>query len=260
VPYDLHVDGVSDIGKIRKRNEDSLGLFPELGVTVVADGMGGHPGGDVASQLAAETMGEFLHGRLPLSASVRGDRDGAAAHLGQTMEAGVMEAHRAIRARGTKDVTLARMGTTLTALAVDTLTGVFAIGHVGDSRIYRFRNGALLQLTRDDTWVQERLENEDLTPEQAKRHPFGHLLTQCVGLEDAPEPHVVTGTVDAGDTYLLCTDGLMGMVEDEALTEAIEAGGTPRSIAQSLVDTANENGGRDNVTVAVVSVRSRQDG
>jgi len=167
-----------------------------------------------------------------------------------------MAAHIAIQARGEAEPALAGMGTTVTAMAIDALSGNFGIGHVGDSRAYRLREGELLQLTRDDTWVQERVEHEDLTPEQAKRHPFGHLLTQCVGLDDAPEPHVVTGQVQAGDLYLLCSDGLVGMLEDEALVDLLREGSGegPRTIAQRLVDAANKNGGLDNITAALLIV------
>ena len=256
MPFLIHVDGVSDLGQTRIRNEDSFTVFPELGTVVVADGMGGHPGGDVASQTAADEAGALLSDRLPLSPEVRADPDLALANLGQTMEAAVMAAHNAIRARGKSDTALAGMGTTLTAMAIDPLSGNFGIGHVGDSRAYRFREGDLLQLTRDDTWVQERVEHEDLTPEQAKRHPFGHLLTQCVGLEAPPEPHVVTGQVQAGDLYLLCSDGLVGMLEDEAMVDLLReaSGESARTIAQRLVDAANKNGGLDNITAALLIV------
>lgn len=256
MPYVIHVDGVSDIGQKRARNEDSFSVFRELGAAVVADGMGGHPGGDVASQTAAHEAGGLLQDRLPLAAEVRADADLALANLGQTMEAAVMAAHTAIRARGKADPALASMGTTVTTMAIDALSGRFAIGHVGDSRAYRFRDGALLQLTHDDTWVQERVDHGDLTAEQADRHPFGHILTQCVGLEEPPEPHVVTGEVEAGDVYFLCSDGLIGMLEEEAMLDLLTAstGEAPLAIAQRLVDAANKNGGLDNITAALFVV------
>ncbi len=252
--FGIAADGISDIGQIRKRNEDSLELLPELCLVIVADGMGGHPGGDVASRTAAKEAGRFLSTRLPLETG--GDVELAMSQLAETMEAAVLAAHQAVRLRGEADPDLSRMGTTLTAMAVDPLTGAFGIGHVGDSRTYRLRQSDFLQITRDDTWVQDRLENEDITVEQAKRHPFGHLLTQCVGLEDAPEPRVVTGRVEIGDTYLVCTDGLVGMLEDESIVELLldAADEDPKTAIQRLVDAANESGGHDNVTAALVRV------
>jgi len=151
------------------------------------------------------------------------------------------------------------VGTTLTAMAFDPDGKVYVLGHVGDSRAYRLRAGALDQLTPDDTWVQARVDAKDLTPEQAKRHPFGHILTQCVGLEDAPDPHIHDGTVAIGDVYLLCSDGLVGMLEDEDIARILrERLGEPpdpqvlETAGQALVDAANEAGGKDNITVALI--------
>jgi protein phosphatase len=138
------------------------------------------------------------------------------------------------------------------------------LGHVGDSRAYRFRNGTLTQLTRDDTWVQERIEANLLTPAQARKHPFGHLLTQCLGLDDAPTPSILQGAVEVGDAYLLCTDGLVGMLEDAQLEEILarELSAEPSAerlqpALQSLLDAANEAGGHDNITAVLVAIDPR---
>jgi protein phosphatase len=171
-----------------------------------------------------------------------------------------MRAHTAIRSEGARDSELEGMGTTLTALAVDAETGVFAIVNVGDSRAYSFSDGDLVQLTHDDTWVQQRVDAEDLTQEQARRHPFGHMLTQCIGLATPPNPHTVTGIVSTGDIFLLCTDGLTGMLLDEEISrilgDALEdhGAGAGEVILERLVADANEAGGHDNVTVALVTV------
>ena len=177
------------------------------------------------------------------------------------MAESAMRAHTAIRSKGAGDSELEGMGTTLTALAVDAERGVFAICNVGDSRAYRFSHGELVQLTRDDTWVQQRVDAADLTPEQARRHPFGHMLTQCVGLATPPKPHTVTGRVSSGDIFLLCTDGLTGMLLDEeisrTLTDTLEedhVAGPGEVMLERLVANANEAGGHDNVTVALVLV------
>jgi len=245
--------GLSDIGRVRKRNEDSLSLQPDLGVAVVADGMGGHPGGDVASRIAADTATRRLRALLPLTADASPeDRTEA---LRSAMAQSVLGAHHAVRTEGAREPTLDGMGTTLTALAVDLDSGRYAIGHVGDSRAYRFRAGALLQLTRDDTWVQRRVEAEELTPDQARHHPFGHILTQCVGLEDDPEPQVLLGQVENGDLYVLCTDGLMGMLDENDLARELTLHtGDPEGAAAALVGLAKERGGFDNITVVIAEV------
>jgi protein phosphatase len=250
--HKLTFTGLSDIGRVRKRNEDSLSLQPDLGVAIVADGMGGHPGGDVASRIAADTAARRLRALLPHG----GGKEDTAELLRSAMAQSVLGAHHAVRTEGVREPSLDGMGTTLTAMAIDTASGKYAIGHVGDSRAYRFRDGALVQLTRDDTWVQRRVEAEELTPDQARRHPFGHILTQCVGLEDAPEPQVLTGVVEPGDLYVLCTDGLVGMLDDADLKHLLEARAAEgaEAVATALVTLAKERGGFDNVTVVVTEV------
>jgi protein phosphatase len=250
--HKLTFTGLSDIGRVRKRNEDSLSLQPDLGVAVVADGMGGHPGGDVASRIAADTAARRLRALLPTG----GTQEDTAEVLRSAMAQSVLGAHHAVRTEGVREPALDGMGTTLTAMAIDTRSGKYAIGHVGDSRAYRFRDGTLVQLTRDDTWVQRRVEAEELTPDQARRHPFGHILTQCVGLEDAPEPQVLTGVVQAGDIYVLCTDGLVGMLDDADLRRLLEASvrDGAEAAASAMVSLAKERGGFDNITVVVAQV------
>jgi len=253
VPHLTTVVGLSDVGRARSRNEDSLSLLPDLGVAVVADGMGGHPGGDVASRIATVTAAKVLQDEL---------RSGANVH--EIMLRSVLRAHEAIRAEGEREPELDGMGTTITALAVDPVSDTFILGHVGDSRAYLYRAGTLTQLTKDDTWVQERIDAQQLTPEQARRHPFSHLLTQCLGLEDTPVPHITQGSVEVGDVYLLCTDGLVGMVEDQTLAEILgrEVGGNGDSAdaarqepaVRALVEAANEAGGYDNITAVLVTI------
>jgi protein phosphatase len=249
---------MTDMGKTRNRNEDSFFLLPDVGVAVVADGMGGHPSGNVASRIAAETAARALGKELALGPPPGLD---AATRLSVTMRRAVIRAHHAIRAEGERDPELDGMGTTLTAIALDPRSDLFVLGHVGDSRAYQYRNGRLLQLTRDDTWVQERIEANLLTPDQARRHPFAHLLTQCLGLEDTPTPSVTHGTVEIGDMYLLCTDGLAGMLADKDLERILEhelAGegvrrGTEAAL-RALLDAANEAGGHDNITAVLVTI------
>jgi protein phosphatase len=177
------------------------------------------------------------------------------------MRRSVLRAHEEIRARGEREPELDGMGTTITALAVDPSSDRFVLGNVGDSRAYRFRGGELARLTRDDTWVQERVDAKQLTAEQARRHPFAHLLTQCLGLEDTPKPRITEGTVQIGDAFLLCTDGLVGMVDDATLARLLAAqlarngGAGDETALRALLDAANDAGGHDNITAVLVTIR-----
>lgn len=251
------VVGLSDIGRTRARNEDSLFVVPHLGVAVVADGMGGHPGGDVASRIAAETAAHVLVEALALPP----EKQPVSAHMRDAMSRSVERAHQGIRAQGLETPELDGMGTTLTAMVVDVASLTYVLGHVGDSRAYRFRGGELVQLTRDDTWVQERIEAQQLTPEEGRHHPFGHLLTQCLGLDEPPVPHILDGDVEPGDAYLLCTDGLVGMLDDEQLTAILadhlarNGSAGDEAPVRALLDAANEAGGHDNITAALVHFR-----
>lgn len=252
----LTLTGLSDIGLIRRRNEDSFALAAESGIAVVADGMGGHPGGDVASRAASSAALEELS-RLRSAPTTQS----SAPPLDLAMSRAVLMAHAAVRDRSAQDAALSGMGTTLTALAATAENGIWVIGHAGDSRAYLLRHGSFRQLTRDDTWVQQRVDAAELTPAQARRHPFGHILTQCLGLEEPPEPQVLTGCLQPGDLFLLCTDGLAGMLENEVIADALRAHtqGAARAAdlegaARALVEMARDRGGYDNITVALVAV------
>jgi len=233
-------------------------MASDLGIAVLADGMGGHPGGDTASGVAAATAAAVLERHVQKESPPNPDVAKVAAGLGSAMAASVLAAHEAVRAEAERRPELAGMGTTLTALVVDGPTGAFAVGHVGDSRAYRLRGGELSPLTRDDTWVQTQVDAARLTPEQARRHPFGHVLTQCIGLDEEPQAHVATGTVEKGDAYLLCSDGLVGMMEDAEIADVLrsrltEPDGADEAV-KALVEGAKEAGGYDNVTVVVARV------
>ena len=262
LPNRVYVAGLSHIGRVRRRNEDSLSLIPDLGVAVVADGMGGHPGGDVASQIAADTAARLLGEAV--EAAHRGDPASTVgtANLRDAMERSVLDAHADIRARGRAEPALDGMGTTLTALVVCTRKDRFTLGHVGDSRAYLYRARRLTQLTRDDTWIQDQIDRGDMLAENARRSPYAHLLTQCLGLEPEPTPQVLEGETQPGDAFLLCTDGLVGMLDDEtmerllgdALPNGAPAGAAHQEAVRTLLEAANEAGGHDNITAALIRI------
>lgn len=250
--HQLHA-ALTDVGRVRAHNEDAFLAEPTVGLYAVADGMGGHAAGEVASAMAIETLRERLAGREapdPRASDPADLRD----RLAQTLR----DAGRAIHDRGRERPEQRGMGTTATSLLLRPDGGLL-IGHVGDSRAYRLRGGELSRMTRDHTVVQERVERGELTPEQARHHPASGVLTRALGVPEAITPDTHAGEWEEGDLYLLCSDGLTGMLSDDELRRTLRSGGAEsgrpealEELARALVDAANERGGRDNVTVVLV--------
>lgn len=246
--------GRTDVGRVRTRNEDTLVIDPEHALAVVADGMGGHPGGDVASRVAAEAAANSLRAHIGAGGATASPGDNLDDAMGEAMVRCVLDAHRAVRSEGRNHPELRGMGTTLTALVVDPSRARWAVGHAGDSRAYLLRDGRLRQVSRDDTWVQAQVDAGRITSEEARHHPAAHVLRQCVGLDDPPEPRSYAGELEAGDRILLCSDGLSDMVEDEGILRILVDAPDPQDAVAALVDAALEEGGVDNVTVALAAV------
>jgi len=239
----------SEIGHARENNEDKFDFYepdeePLLAargsVYLVCDGMGGHNAGQIASELAAK---QFLHAYYHLG----GTAQEAARHA-------ILQAHHYIAEMASKIPSRYGMGTTLTALILKQDEGILA--HVGDSRCYRLREGVFEQLSRDHTLVARLVEQGVIPPEQARYHPQRNVIRQAVGVADPSEPlepDIETFALQAGDLYLLCSDGLTDMVDDAEI-EAILRDEPPTRAAWRLVDRALANGGRDNITVVLVQI------
>ena len=228
------IGAASDIGQARERNEDSYVIEEPL--FAVADGMGGHRGGAVASSLALEALREVLH-------------DDRVAPTGLIEE--IKAANQRVLRRGESDRELRGMGTTLTALMTE--GGKAHIAHIGDSRAYLLRDGSLKQLTEDHTLVQRMVTEGKLLPEEAERHPQRSILTRALGVDEDVEPDTLTlDPVLPGDRLLLCTDGLTGMVDGDRIQEVLESESDPQRAADILIDEANAAGGDDNITVLVL--------
>jgi PPM family protein phosphatase len=224
---------LSDVGRLREGNEDSMLVDPPL--FVVADGMGGAQAGEVASGLAVETLGEMP----PDDGNVEVELTEA-----------IGEANRRIHDKAQEDRELSGMGTTLTAAFVH--DGKVTLGHVGDSRAYRFRDGALEQLTTDHSLVGELVRTGRLTEAEAAVHPHRSVITRALGTEADVEVDTLTIDLRAGDLVLICSDGLSAMVRDEEIVLLLEqAGADPHAAAEALVAAANRAGGEDNVTVVL---------
>jgi protein phosphatase len=244
----------TDPGPVREQNEDSFLIDQEAGVFVVADGMGGHAAGEVASLMAVETIHGILLGkedpdetRLVRDVEVIDEAD----RLRERLRYAMNQASIAIRRESEGRPDTRGMGTTVVVLVVEGDQAHLA--HVGDSRAYLFRNGRLVRLTRDHTVVQQEIDAGRLTPELARLVPHKHILTQSVGFHGPVEPDTTTRMLEPGDVFVLCSDGLTDPLDDDAIARIIEA--TPLDmLADTLTEEALRAGGEDNVTVIVVGV------
>lgn len=236
--------GRTDVGIIRSGNEDNFLMKPEKGVFVVADGMGGHAAGEVASEMAVETIAKQLDG-------VVGRNDADAAHM---MRLAIHQANAEIFQRTNDEPDKRGMGTTATALVVNGTR--YLLGQVGDSRAYLLRDEALAQLTKDHSYVQEQVDAGYLTADQARTHPYSNVITRCVGANSDVVPDIYVGTLRSGDLILLASDGLTGMVEDHELLNVMNAHGAPAELVDTLIEEANRRGGLDNITAIAVRIDS----
>ena len=245
----IELASLTDIGCLRQNNEDSFDhVEPESDsefqlrgrLMVVADGMGGHQGGQVASALAVDVVRQiFLEGPPADPVSV--------------LESAFLAAHIAIQDHALQHPELKGMGTTCTvALLRD---GALTYGNVGDSRLYLLRDAAIQRLTRDHTYVQQLIDAHAITPEQAKTHPARNILTSALGAESAGPPDIaeIPVALEAADILLMCTDGLYGLVSDDEMA-AIASQNKPSKACQQLVDLAKSRGGPDNITLQIARI------
>ena len=230
----LTVCGLTDVGKVRLSNQDVLVESEELNLYGVADGMGGHNGGETASAGARDELIRFLQGHKPSTDALRSGFESANTVLFRQQE---------------EDKKLAGMGTTL---SVVWMSEDFAyLGHAGDSRIYLLRDGKLQQMTDDHSLVGELMRMGYLTPEQAEKHPNKNVITRAVGTEKGIDVDLAVEERQEGDVWMVCSDGLHGMVTDSEI-EKILAANAPKEAARKLMDAALKAGGRDNISVIVL--------
>jgi PPM family protein phosphatase len=252
---ELEAHARTEVGPVREGNEDAVLIDLENGVFVVADGMGGHAAGEVASNLAATTVHETLVGVAdPDETRLVRDHESEdpADLLRERMRYAMNQASIQIRREAEARPDTRGMGTTLVVLVVD---GEHAhLAHVGDSRAYLFRNGRLTRLTRDHTVVQQEIDAGRLTPELARLLPHKHILTQSVGFQGPVEPDTTSRIVEPGDVFILCSDGVTDALDDSEMRRI--CGATPAdSLGHVLVEEALAAGGEDNITALVVAVR-----
>ena len=233
-PEPVAFGSCTDVGRMRDHNEDSLFVAPPL--FVVADGMGGHAAGEVASELAIQTISDLA----------------PAYPNGPMLGMAVETANQAVYNAAQENERRSGMGTTVTAAMVS--GGRLVIAQVGDSRAYLLSGGRLQQLTRDHSLMAEMIEAGQITPEEARVHPKRNFITRALGTAPTVRPDLYELNVGAGDRLLLCSDGLSGMIDDEAIAKILSAYSDPQVCADQLVAAANEAGGHDNITAVVVDV------
>ncbi len=235
----MKVAGVTDIGLHRKRNEDQYYIDADRGIFLVCDGMGGHKGGNVASQMAVETMRQNLYW------------DGTDDIVPRLLNA-VKLANKAIYDKGQSDEALYEMGTTLTAAVI--INGSLVIAHVGDSSLFLYQEGELRKITRDHTLAEQMLYDGLLMQEDIQANVYNHVLTRAVGVENQVEVDIYQQEVAKGDWILLTTDGLTDLVTDREISEYLGSASDPQATARALVDLALGKGGYDNITIVLLSV------
>ena len=232
----------TDVGVVRSGNEDSYLMASDRGLFIVADGMGGHAAGEVASDMATRILAEEYR-------PVRGMSDD---ELMSQMIGAIRSANEAIFRRTLSEHDKRGMGTTVTALHL--LPRRYLIGQVGDSRAYLLRGGVLTQLTKDHSYVQEQVDAGRLSPEEARVHPYANVITRCVGSSSDVIPDLFFGTLEVGDLLLLASDGLTGMLDDEDVLEIMASGLPLEEMVDGLIAGANHRGGLDNVTTILVRI------
>ncbi len=235
--------GTTDVGRVRGHNEDAFLIDEPRGIVLLADGMGGHAAGEVASGLVTETV----YRRLARA------RDSGIAEFRDVFEDSFAAARESLAQEVARDPRHAGMGTTLVA-GVLASEGYFRLAHIGDSRAYLLHDGGLEQLTSDHTWVQEEVQAGRLPPAAVRSHPLAHMLTRALGTDSRERPDVLQQEIHPGDVLLLASDGLTGMVDDDALTEILLREAPLPDLAAELVNAANHQGGRDNITAVLVRI------
>lgn len=249
----VRFSGATDIGLKRDHNEDSVHLPTQTRLAIVADGMGGHASGEVASALAVDTMVDY-YGRTadmqPLTWPYKVDRD-LRGDINR-MTTGVLLANLEVHERASRDPNCKGMGTTVVAIYF--LDDTIIVGHVGDSRVYRCRDGKLTQVTEDHSLINDYIKMKRVTEEEAENWPHKNVIVRALGMKDSVQVDIVTEQPQVGDCYLLCSDGLSDMLTDAQMAHIVTSTPDLDKTVTNLIAGANENGGVDNISVVLARV------
>ena len=253
----IRASGLSDVGRARTHNEDCFGIDPEHCMFVVADGMGGHNHGEVASRIAVKAIQEIVEQTAENDTTWPFVYDARLQRHSNRLKTAIRMAHDKVLRAIRHDGSLIGMGTTVVGFL---LKGrVAAVAHVGDSRVYRWRDGKLELLTQDHTWVNEQVVAGYLSAEQARAHPLKNVVTRALGGESEVVVDVREVEVMAGDVYVLCSDGLTTMLSDQEIERRLLEPVSVEEVCRNLVRDANAKGGLDNITVVLIQVESDEE-
>ena len=253
IAQSLQSASLTDPGRVRDHNEDCIEARPEIGLYVLADGMGGYNAGEVASGMATSLIADGLLETWQTADVDRMGRDEAKALSERLLREQVARANSAIFTTSQNNPECAGMGTTLVVCLF--YDNFLTVAHIGDSRLYRLRGETMEQVTRDHSLLQEQLDSGLITPEEAKLSQNKNLVTRALGIDPTVEPEIHVYETQVGDSYLLCSDGLSDMVEDEEIRLTLLTLKTnPSLTVQQLVQAANDNGGRDNISAVLIRV------
>ena len=245
--------GQSDVGRVRSSNEDAWGVFPDLQFFVVADGMGGHAAGEIASHMAVDTMRDFIQSSIqPAEVTWPADVDqNLPLPIRRLVTAGKL-ANEKIYQASRADSKLGGMGTTMVSVLVDQETA--HVAHVGDSRAYLIRNGKIQQMTQDHSLINDYISQGLLKIEEAGQHPLKHVITRALGSNLKVDVAVNTVPLGYGDVFVLCSDGLSNLLtEEEIRTNCLDLLPDTPAACRRLIDLANKKGGEDNITVVLIA-------
>ncbi len=243
--------GLSDVGRKREKNEDSILVDPELSVYMVADGMGGHLGGEFASRLTVETVQEVFHKlEEDPETTLVSDEEEAANDVGERLKYAIRVASMRVFEEASRNESLSGMGTTAVGIAID--DGKAYIANVGDSRAYLIRDKNIVQLTEDHSLVSEQLKAGLITEEGARDHRLKNIITRSVGFQRDVEADLLVRDLEDDDLFLLCSDGLSNLVNESSILKIISKNAILKKGCERLIQAANEGGGDDNVSVVLV--------
>jgi len=254
--FELEASGATDVGMKRRLNEDVFVVDSDAGMYLVADGMGGHAAGEVASRVATdEILRTFTEGANDADETWPEHWDTNRSPTANLIVDAIVAGHHRVTTAMNKDAELKGMGTTVVVAVYLRSQGAIVICHVGDSRAYRYRRGGLMLLTNDHSWVHEQVEAGFLTEEAARTHPLKNVVTQALGGNSEPKVDVLEDEIDEGDIYMLCSDGLNSMLTDAEIAAVLETGGSLDETCNRLISEANERGGNDNISVVLMRLQ-----
>jgi protein phosphatase len=248
----LQAQGKTDIGRVRSVNQDSFAVDEQHRIYIVADGMGGHAGGEIASKLCIECIRQYVQTNSTFFQD-KSDRIHPDGKITETLSSGINFASMKIYERALEEPALKGMGTTATALSFADNYAYCA--HVGDSRLYLFRCGFIYQLTSDHSLVNEQIQAGILSREEAKYHHLRNVITRSVGFQEFEDVDTYFLAVEPGDIFLICSDGLTGKVDDISIAQQLREKGL--EAISPLIQMANDKGGDDNITIVLVEVQAR---